>query len=496
MDPFRWTTLRNISVRMYHGKSGRPSVSGATNLGAPTAIAASGIICVGTANGWVTVFDYSQNVKCVCGNEQIVTAAGRVTALSISSDQTFVAVGHASGHVYLYDLAKPSQPARTVNPVTLKSVEEGKAEGHLAETSEILFLGFVGSRHTAIVSADTDGLAFYHSLGKVLGLANNDVLRILGKYPSSVPRAVDGRSQSASASPPLLAMQPLPLGTQNHPTDDYSLIALLTGLKLVVAGLKPSARTWWRCLNKMPSAIAHEGPTLSDEKGKVGALAWLPSVNEEDPLLAFSWENKLRIVRVEHEVRRRPASRSNGSRVGRNEKDQVVKTLKFHTLSSHSSKGRFDDDVEDATPLYESSSPIHAIQWLNPRVSVEPSRGCRKFMIRLTHKILLAPSVSPTPHIHSPRSVRRSVPATDRQGASWQAEVIAVSNPSQRSADTHIQRKDLLPSESKIVTTEGSARQQLTRGLCRPRWTCVSAPYSHGRIVSCNSSTRGISLPQ
>ena len=60
---FRWTPLRRISGSVFSGKS--------ATMGQPTVLAASGIICIGTAKGWVMVFDYAQTLRCVCGNDAI-----------------------------------------------------------------------------------------------------------------------------------------------------------------------------------------------------------------------------------------------------------------------------------------------------------------------------------------------------------------------------------------------------------------------------------------
>ena len=182
---------------------------------------------------------------------------GPVTALALSHDHTFIAVGHMRGHVQLYDLSKPDIPARSVPPTSLAAVRKGQQEGHLLG-SRIVSLGFISARHTAFVSADDQELAFYHSLGKVLFIEANDCLRILGKYPDtdadliantlrrvepdgpetpkasgfSSPRSRPRKSQRKAGT--ILAMSPLPLGTTEHPTDTYQLTALLTPIKLVV----------------------------------------------------------------------------------------------------------------------------------------------------------------------------------------------------------------------------------------------------------------------
>lgn len=238
-------------------------------------------------------------------------------------------------------------PARTVNPTSLAAVASGRQEGHLFG-SRIVQLGFVAGRHTAIVSADDQGLAFYHSLGKVLFVDAIDVLRILGKYPEEDPippitlpkqpfssvgtLKASARNRTGSASPSrprprhhrkantILSMVPLPLGTSPHPTDSYQLVALITPVKLVVVGLKPSPKTWCRRHRE-----GDEEDTHPKSKWKA-CLAWFPSVtvpthvngvestpakvsksartNGKDdststvPILAFSWGRTLSLLRV------------------------------------------------------------------------------------------------------------------------------------------------------------------------------------------------------
>ncbi|EGG10747.1 uncharacterized protein MELLADRAFT_33801, partial [Melampsora larici-populina 98AG31] len=303
---FHWASLRRISNKIYPSSKRHPTAvtkaSSAANtlLGLPTVIAASGVIVIGTAKGWAMVFDYASNLKCVLGTDLI----------AISHDHTFVAVGHTMGYIYLYDLAKSKQPARSVIPTSMRLVQAGRSEGHLTG-HRIIHLGFVGLRHTAIVSADESGLAFYHHLGQVLGLASTDVIRILGKYP-------DTTLNPSRRSTKIFGSSPLPLGPSPHLTDQHSLVALLTPTKLIIIGLKPSARTWWRCMRNI---------THPNQLNECGSLCWFPSssikdttdlkrsvdsstfkpethqpsnpVNSAmDPLLAFSWGKNIRFVTV------------------------------------------------------------------------------------------------------------------------------------------------------------------------------------------------------
>ncbi|EJD52339.1 hypothetical protein AURDEDRAFT_180960 [Auricularia subglabra TFB-10046 SS5] len=302
--PFRWTALREIGHHIYASKSHK-----ATELlgmhGTATVLAANGLVCVGTDRGKTFVFDFKQQLRCICGTDAIAKAAGAVTALSLSNDHTFVAVGHESGNIYLYDLARHQAPARTVLPTTLAAVATGRKEGHLAG-ARITALGFVGARHTAIVSADDQGLAFYHSLGQVLFVEAADTLRILGKYPAAKEKPRRNGSSS------ILAAEVLPLGPAPHPVDAYQVIALLTPSKLVLVGLKPQPRTWHRvhreeepnmrgCLAWFPSTTLHDGapPTANGKSnGKANGRAPQPVTK---PMLVFSWGRTFHLIRVREE---------------------------------------------------------------------------------------------------------------------------------------------------------------------------------------------------
>ncbi|THH10658.1 hypothetical protein EW145_g1176 [Phellinidium pouzarii] len=327
-EAFKWTSLRLIGQFIFQTTSEKANaVLGSPALGAPTVIAANGLICIGTDAGRVLVFDFKQHFKCICGDETSARPFGPVTALALSHDHTYVAVGHAHGHIQLFDTQHPNVAARTVNPTNLAAVTSGRQEGHLLG-SRIVALDFISGRHTAFVSADDQGLAFFHSLGKVLFMEANDCLRILGKYPDeepSLPVAPSKRSEpvrsttstNSTATPraarrqaprkggSILAMGHLPLGTVAHPTDTYQLVALLTPIKLVIVGLKPTPKTWFR--------RHRDGEDGTNGKSRWrGCLAWFPSISIADvtigdrpdeikkgkkirqqdtsyPLLAFSW---------------------------------------------------------------------------------------------------------------------------------------------------------------------------------------------------------------
>ena len=222
-----------------------------------------GVIAIGTEKGLTAVYSFAQEVRCV-----LSTISTPVSCVSISPDSTFVGVGHVTGEIYLYDLASPAKAARQVRPLSMQQVMTGRKEGHL--NSKILHIGYIGARHTSIVTGDEHGRAFWWSLGRIMGVESNDVIRMLGSY----------QKQST-----LFAMSPLPAGP--HGSDANSLTAMLTPSKLVIVGLKP-AKTWYRKMRD----VTHLN---------TGAAAWLSanSLKEgSDPVLAYSWGKVLRFLRV------------------------------------------------------------------------------------------------------------------------------------------------------------------------------------------------------
>ncbi len=291
-----------------------------------------------------------------------------MTALALSFDHTYVAVGHATGFVQLYDLRSPKVAARVVPPTTLAAVASGRQEGHLAG-SRIVSIGFIAGRHTALVSADDSGLAFYHSLGKVFFVDATDILRILGKYPDEDvpegPAALGHRLRRRKTRKPatILAMAPLPFGTSSHPTDGYNLIALLTPIKLVIVGLKPSPKTWYR-------RHRESGDDVGSKSRFKGTLAWFPSVSlgadltsavERDskkshtdgvhpsstPTLVYSWGETLHLLKVSETKMTESVKDPKTGKV----KNVEVGRMVFEEMGS-----------------WTASEDIFALQWLNVNV--------------------------------------------------------------------------------------------------------------------------------
>ncbi|KAH7914153.1 Golgi CORVET complex core vacuolar protein 8-domain-containing protein [Hygrophoropsis aurantiaca] len=367
-EVFRWITLHNAGSHIYkRGPAKASAVLGSPLGGAPMVLAANGLICVGTDAGRILVFDFKQNLICICGTELSVNTVGPVSAVALSNDHTYVASGHITGHIQLFDLKNPGSAARTVIPTSLTAVTSGRQEGHILG-SRITSIAFVAGRHTAIVSADETGLSFYHSLGKVLFVEASDTIRILGNYRED-DASLEPSPSTGLVVPPfqrrrrrlrhsVLAMQTLPLGPSLHSTDAYQLVALLTPSKLVIVGLKPTPKTW---LKRMRNEDTHSPQT---KNRRCGALSWFPSVPVEThvqeskkksngvdhlppthPILTYSWGNTIHLVRVsETKIKQSVAS----SRTGKVNEVEVG-TLVFEEIGG-----------------WNTEDDILAIQWLSP----------------------------------------------------------------------------------------------------------------------------------
>ncbi|CDU26375.1 uncharacterized protein SPSC_06569 [Sporisorium scitamineum] len=310
-DFVKWSALRRIIANSNSSPDAAQPV--------PTVLAvAGGLIAVGTRGGKTSVCDFAQEPIASCGHD------GRghgdaVTALAFSSDHSFLGVGHASGNIFLYDLANPGRAARHVPPVPLSSVKAGKKEGHLSG-SAIVHIGFIGLRHTAIVTADNKGLAFYHALGKILGVSSNDTLRLLGKYPQYEHEDELGLGDAKKRNT-IFQLSPLPLGPRPHAADETTFIAMITPTKMVLVGLKPSPRTWYRKVNRAQPAEKESMVAMTGEQSipEPGCLAWYPASTESDgkrrrqtnPILAFSFGSTLHLVRLKvRKVDQRPDPRA------------------------------------------------------------------------------------------------------------------------------------------------------------------------------------------
>src|SRR5258708_182071 len=163
-------------------------------------------------------------------------------------------------------------------------------------------------------------------------------------------------------------MAPLPLGTVPHPTDAYSGTALLTAAKLVIVGLKPSPKTWYRkhrdgvdeqtgkakfraslawfpsIVPNAPSADRAKPESGKDNSPKEGGAQSSPPTT---PMLVYSWGPTLQLLLVsELKTREKFTSERTG-------KEKMVEV------------GRL---VFEEKARWRAGDNVHAVQWLNVKV--------------------------------------------------------------------------------------------------------------------------------
>ncbi|CAI6287481.1 unnamed protein product [Periconia digitata] len=286
----RWTKLKKITGQVF-------SEVGKRNFGRPTCLAVTASLVIGTSKGFILVFDYQQVLKSIIGPGTKAIECGSITALAISADHSTVAGGHTTGHIFTWELARPAKPFLHISPLDRNALDERKSDGHISGVA-ILHLGFLGTRHTALVSADDGGMAFSHLATRGLGAIARSVkiTRILGRYPLSDKSMERPRKPSS-----VLAFSPLPLGNVEQPTDSMGLTALLTPYLLVIVSTTPIAQTQHKA--SRPKEIAPHS-ALS------GCLAWFPAVklknssgDSSSPVsktkLVYCWSNILTILDVD-----------------------------------------------------------------------------------------------------------------------------------------------------------------------------------------------------
>ncbi|CAK7227245.1 Vacuolar protein sorting-associated protein 8 [Sporothrix bragantina] len=289
----RWTKLTKLSSQSF-------SESAKRNFGSPTCMAISQSIVIGTTNGVLLVFDYNQNLKMIIGMGTKAVEAGGITSVAISADHTTVAGGHANGSIFTWELSRSSRPFLYIPPMDASQVENQNrtVSGHMPGFS-VTHLGFLGSRRTALVSADDRGMAFAHLATRGTGSLGRTVKtnRILGRYPGTKP-PVSGKAIKPST---VLAFAPLPLGNVDRATDSMGLTAMLTPYLLVIVSTTPVANTQHK--SPRPKEVA-------PHSAMSGCLAWFPAVRLKVPnprtgdeisraKLVYCWSNVLTVLDVE-----------------------------------------------------------------------------------------------------------------------------------------------------------------------------------------------------
>ncbi|KAH8899208.1 hypothetical protein GQ53DRAFT_816382 [Thozetella sp. PMI_491] len=286
----RWTKLRKLNGQAF-------SETGKRNFGTPTCMAVSASIVLGTSKGIILMFDYNQNLKMIIGPGTKAVESGPVTAVAISADYNTIAGGHADGNIFTWDTTRAARPFLSILHLDPSQMQNRTTDGHIQNVA-VTQLGFLGTRHTALVSADGRGMAFAHLATRGTGALGRTVktTRILGRYPDS--KLSSGKPVKPST---VLAFAPLPLGNVEMATDTMGLTAMLTPYLLVIVSTTPIAQTQHK--SARPKEVAAHG-------AMTGCLAWFPAVKLKvvDPTtgsqiskvkLVYCWSNILTVLDVD-----------------------------------------------------------------------------------------------------------------------------------------------------------------------------------------------------
>lgn len=230
------------------------------------------------------------------GNSGLIDLAvecGPVTSLAISEDGTTVASGHQEGHIFTWELGKSAKPFLHIPPLEGQQRQTRRADGHLSGVS-IIHVGFLGFRHTALVSADDRGMAFSHLATRGMGSVGRTVkiTRILGRYPDVIQRPTKTRKASS-----VLAFASLPFGNVEQKINSLGLVAMMTPYLLVIVSTTPIAQTQHKAARPKEIA-AHSAMTA--------ALAWFPAIKLKaqhapvsKPKIVYCWSNVLTVLEVD-----------------------------------------------------------------------------------------------------------------------------------------------------------------------------------------------------
>ncbi|KAK0735040.1 Golgi CORVET complex core vacuolar protein 8-domain-containing protein [Lasiosphaeria miniovina] len=286
----RWTKLMKLNGQAF-------SEAGKRNFGSPTCLAVSASIVLGTTKGIILVFDYNQNLKMIIGPGTKAVESGPITSVAVSADHTTIAGGHANGNIFTWDTARAARPFLAIPHLDVTQMQNRVVDGHVSNVT-ITHLGFLGTRHTALVSADDRGMAFSHLATRGTGALGRAVktTRILGRYPDVKPPS--GKALKPST---VLAFGSLPLGNVEMATDTLGLTAMLTPYLLVIVSTTPIAQTQHK--SARPKEVAAHG-------AMTGCLAWFPAVKLKvaDPVtgsqmskvkLVYCWSNVLTVLDVD-----------------------------------------------------------------------------------------------------------------------------------------------------------------------------------------------------
>ncbi|KAI9591094.1 hypothetical protein BDF19DRAFT_469114 [Syncephalis fuscata] len=345
LDPIRFDLLTRISDQLY-------SQEMRNNFGAPTVLAVGEWLAIGTSSGMVVLYDHTQNLR------TILRHTGVVTAVAVAANGFFVMAGFANGSIVIWDVRK-SAIIRHIEPLPLQQHHRNNSGDYtgsgassngaqlLAYTAQrimklssvvgrntsnsntgssggshhqrsssiltsratighewgsaILHVEFVGNQSHEIITTDDQGLVFLHRLAKVAVIRSVDTFHVLGRRRRNGPLSMTAQGmQPPRRAGTVFSVSSLSMGVIQHPADTFAFIAITTPVKMLIISTKPRIETHFKVMRSekmMAQTIEEEGMMAT-----CGCTAWYSATLDEgeaaDPLLAYSWDHRLAVLRV------------------------------------------------------------------------------------------------------------------------------------------------------------------------------------------------------
>ena len=287
LSTLQWLKLTKITAQIYSSTS-------LSENGDPQLLAISDeYIAVATSKCYVLLFSFQQVLLLKVKWANIVPTT-RITALALSIDSTYLAMGTSDGAINLWDLKK-SDPIISIIPTTRHELQFDGSHHHIAHLkgSAVRFISFIGSRHTGFVSSDDKGIMIFHNGGRsLIGYSCRSKI-IFGKY--DLANIMAGKVDYSNT---VMDFHLLPVGSKKSLTDEMSLISMITPHSVLVLSLNSDLKTHLK-LKK---------PKISDQNlGMSGCVSWFPATvgdfgrHENSPMLAYAWSNMLSILEIKAE---------------------------------------------------------------------------------------------------------------------------------------------------------------------------------------------------
>ncbi|RZF35520.1 hypothetical protein LSTR_LSTR010211 [Laodelphax striatellus] len=228
------------------------------DAGKPTVMAVTTVVCVGTAHGFILMFDSTQTLRwCYEGDRE----QGSVSSLALNVDCTRLLAGFARGQLLMLDTAD----GRVLRTMT---------EVHTPATA-VLHVRFTDSPTLAVCS-DSGGSVFELNFKRTLGV-----------------RGCDSKCLFSGSRGEVVCLEPLLLHQLvTHPLQGATLVAMATLSKVIVVSIRPNTRL---LLTHSVTASSLALPLLSWQFVIIQAA---DSSRVMDPVLAFARDSTIFFYQV------------------------------------------------------------------------------------------------------------------------------------------------------------------------------------------------------